>query len=143
MEPGGTRPIKIVEWALLVVVGLYGLSSLWGLPQYGTKLVNASHQTASEEAATESEPPSQHQADKEEHAAAGPHGTEQRPMAAPPLWMIAPFVLLLGAIAVLPLIPITEHWWDHNLNRFIVALTLGSATLAYYAFLHPAPIYCK
>ncbi len=30
----------------------------------------------------------------------------------PPYWMVIPFALLLLGIAVLPLIPFTEHWWE-------------------------------
>src|SRR5699024_11315078 len=37
-------------------------------------------------------------------------------------WSIIPFVLLLGCIAVLPLIPATEKIWDRNLVKLIVAL---------------------
>ncbi len=51
----------------------------------------------------------------------------------PPYWMVAPFVLLLGAIAVLPLTPHAAHWWEHNRNKFYVAIALGGLTLAYYA----------
>ncbi|WP_210602472.1 sodium:proton antiporter [Brevibacterium oceani] len=40
-------------------------------------------------------------------------------------WSIIPFVLLLGCIAVLPLIPATEKIWDRNLVKLIVALLLG------------------
>src|SRR5699024_2411249 len=40
-------------------------------------------------------------------------------------WSIIPFVLLLGCIAVLPLIPSTEKIWDRNLVILIVALVLG------------------
>ena len=47
----------------------------------------------------------------------------------------SPFVALLGSIALLPLVPASRHWWDSNLNKFIVAVTLGLVTLAYYAFL--------
>ncbi|MDN6529136.1 MAG: sodium:proton antiporter [Brevibacterium sp.] len=36
-----------------------------------------------------------------------------------------PFVLLLGCIAVLPLIPATEKFWDRNLVKLTVALVLG------------------
>ena len=34
----------------------------------------------------------------------------------PPLWQLGtmPFVLLLLSIAILPLIPATEHWWHIN-----------------------------
>lgn len=52
----------------------------------------------------------------------------------PPLWTVAPFVILLLCIAILPLIPATAHWWESNRNRFIVAAVLGAVTLGYYAF---------
>lgn len=58
----------------------------------------------------------------------------------PPLWASAPFVALLLAIAALPLIPATQHWWHHNKNRFLVAFGLGLVTLAFYAFLHEGGI---
>ncbi len=50
----------------------------------------------------------------------------------PGLVWVAPFVALLLCIAVLPLIRKTEHWWHHNQNKLIVALALGTVTLAYY-----------
>ncbi len=46
-----------------------------------------------------------------------------------PLASVLPFVLMLGAIAVLPLA--APHWWEHNRNRAIVALLL-SVPLAIY-----------
>ncbi|NQT16865.1 MAG: sodium:proton antiporter [Planctomycetes bacterium] len=55
------------------------------------------------------------------------------------MWTIIPFVLLLGAIAVLPLLSWTEHWWERNLNRFNVAAVLGSITMLYYLVLHEHP----
>jgi len=55
----------------------------------------------------------------------------------PPYWGVGvvPFVALLGAIALLPLIPRTRHWWESNLNRLIVALGAAVATLGYYVFI--------
>ncbi|MCH2133743.1 MAG: sodium:proton antiporter [Phycisphaerales bacterium] len=52
----------------------------------------------------------------------------------PALWGlgIIPFVLLLGSIAVLPLIPATEHWWHSNLSRYLVAMALALCTIAFY-----------
>ena len=50
----------------------------------------------------------------------------------PPYWMVTPFLLLLGAIAVFPLLPAVEHWWERNRNRFAVAAGLGLLTLLYY-----------
>jgi Na+/H+ antiporter NhaD/arsenite permease-like protein len=51
---------------------------------------------------------------------------------------VLPFVMLLGAIAVFPLIESTAHWWDHNHNKLFVAAGLGLITLAYLALGHPA-----
>ena len=40
-------------------------------------------------------------------------------------WSIIPFVLMLLAIAVLPLVPATEHVWEKNSTKLAVALVLG------------------
>ena len=40
-----------------------------------------------------------------------------------PVWAVLPFVLLLLAIAVLPLV--AHHWWESNRNRAIVSFGLG------------------
>ncbi|MCH2152608.1 MAG: sodium:proton antiporter [Phycisphaerales bacterium] len=52
----------------------------------------------------------------------------------PPFWGlgIIPFALLLGAIAILPLLPFSEHWWHSNLSRYLLAMGLGLCTIAYY-----------
>ena len=50
----------------------------------------------------------------------------------PPFFMVAPFAILLLAIAILPLIPAAAHWWESNLHKFYVAAGLGVATLLYY-----------
>ena len=55
----------------------------------------------------------------------------------PPLWSIAPFVLLLLVIAIVPLIHRCKHFWERNRNKLLVALVLSALTLAYYYFLHP------
>ena len=54
------------------------------------------------------------------------------------LWAVIPFTLLLGAIAVLPLLEQTAHWWEHNLHKFYVAGILALVTLMYLGFVHPA-----
>jgi Na+/H+ antiporter NhaD/arsenite permease-like protein len=54
--------------------------------------------------------------------------------------MVTPFVLLLAAIAVLPLVPAVEHWWESNLHRFYVAGGLAAITLAYYVLFHATPL---
>jgi Na+/H+ antiporter NhaD/arsenite permease-like protein len=108
--------------ALLAALVLY-VAALWlGLPQRWTESALAPH---------------------EEVAAAG-NGQEAAEAAAakaaPPLWSVIPFVLMLAAIAVLPLIPHTAHWWESNLNRFLVAIGLAAISLAYYALLHEGPV---
>ncbi len=40
-----------------------------------------------------------------------------------PAYGLIPFILMLGAIAVLPLV--AEHWWEHNRNKGIVSAILG------------------
>lgn len=81
----------------------------------------------------------------------GAHGThlegvqaeaplEAAPPYLPPLWAVLPFAALLLSIAVLPLIPATEHWWHSNRNRFIVAVGLGAVALLYYGLIHPGGI---
>jgi hypothetical protein len=47
------------------------------------------------------------------------------------LW-VWPFVALLLAIALLPLIPTTRHWWEHNRNKLLVSAALAAVTLLYY-----------
>jgi Na+/H+ antiporter NhaD/arsenite permease-like protein len=64
------------------------------------------------------------------HASAG--AEHHAKSSEPPMVMVAPFVLLLAAIAVLPLVPRASHWWEHNLHKFSVAAGLGLATIAYY-----------
>jgi Na+/H+ antiporter NhaD/arsenite permease-like protein len=112
------------DWALpalLAVLALYAASFAWGLPQRWTMAAVAGHAETDHDA----EPT----AAEEGHASAPP-----------PMWTVIPFVLLLAAIAVLPLIHRTEHWWENNFNRFLVAAGLAVVALAYYAFLHEEAI---
>ena len=56
------------------------------------------------------------------------HAAESAPVvhADPPsLYSVLPFAALLLAIAVLPLLETTRHWWESNRSRFLVAATLG------------------
>jgi Na+/H+ antiporter NhaD/arsenite permease-like protein len=102
---------RIVPWAVVLLIVLYGVAVALGWPQLGTRLVLQAH---SHEPVAE--------------------GAEA--LAAPPLPTVIPFVLLLVAIAVLPLIPLTAHWWESNLHRFLVAIGTATVTLAYYTFFH-------
>lgn len=62
-------------------------------------------------------------------AAAGNSGSEALGRTLSLGW-VAPFVLMLLAIAVLPLA--LHHWWESNRNKFWVSLVLGAPVLAYY-----------
>ena len=90
----------------LLVLG-YIAACFWGLPQAGTEAVR--------EAKLHSHHAHHH---------------------VPQMWMVAPFVILLGCIAVLPLLSRTEHWWESNKNRFLVAASLGMLTMVYYLLFH-------
>ena len=62
-----------------------------------------------------------------EHAAAG--GGHSKIGELLPLWTIAPFAILLGCIAVLPLA--TEHWWHHNSSKALIVTVLAIPTALY------------
>jgi Na+/H+ antiporter NhaD/arsenite permease-like protein len=48
------------------------------------------------------------------------------------LGWIAPFAGLLLCIAVLPLIPRTAHWWEHNRNKLLAGIILGMIALSHF-----------
>jgi len=70
-------------------------------------------------------------------AVSDPHHQETTKTAISHAWAVAPFALLLGCIAVLPLIGNTSHWWESNRNKFTVASALAAVTLLYLSFVHP------
>ncbi|MFO0896318.1 MAG: sodium:proton antiporter [Pirellulales bacterium] len=116
-------PTRSVALAIAVVLACYVAALLLGWPQAATRqIAAASAEHAAEPTAAD-------------HAAPGApaHGH-------PPYWTAIPFVLLLGAIAVFPLIKAIEHWWESNLHRLYVAVGLGVCTLLYYLFLHALPV---
>ncbi len=113
---------NMAVWAITAILGIYLACAVVGLPQEATEMVTSAHV---------------------HHETMGDHGhgaSDHGDSAAPPYWTVIPFVLLLGAIALFPLLSSTEDWWEHNINRFKVAAGLGVLTLAYYAFLHHSPV---
>ncbi len=46
-----------------------------------------------------------------------------------PVWATIPFIVILLAIAVFPLV--NEHWWEHNSNKGIVSAVLAVPVAAY------------
>ncbi|MGL6226058.1 MAG: sodium:proton antiporter [Thermoguttaceae bacterium] len=97
--------------------------------EHGERAKEAEHGEAGETDAHSAQPG---------HTGSAEQGAEHH--AKPPYWMIIPFAALLLCIAVLPLIPATEHWWESNRNRFLVAASLGLLTLAYYFFVCNFPV---
>ncbi len=51
---------------------------------------------------------------------------------APSLAWIAPFALLLLAIALFPLVPVAHHWWEKNWFKLATGLVLGGLVLLHY-----------
>ena len=147
------KPYQKTLRALLVFFALYIVLLFLGLPQKWTEAQFSSHDEIhavehsettdgnldAENAATETtEVEIALDRDEDGLAMAEELGGEEPTI--PPLWTSLPFVALLLCIAILPLIPATEHWWESNLHRFIVAAALGLITLGYYAFLCDFPI---
>jgi hypothetical protein len=130
----GTNPL--VTGAIAALVCAYALAVVVGWPQAATEIINDGHHAAVAHEKGAHEEGAAHAADA--HEANGDHAVAvvAKPDAPPPIWSVLPFAALLGAIAVLPLVPAAEHWWENNLNRFFVAAGLGLITLAYYVFLH-------
>jgi len=56
----------------------------------------------------------------------------------PPAWSLAPFVLLLLAIAIMPLVRACERFWQHNRYKLMVAAALAVPVVLYYLAVHPA-----
>ena len=56
-------------------------------------------------------------------------------------YSVLPFAAMLVSIAVLPLIPSTEHWWERNRNQLLVALVLGVPVAVWMlALFGPMPV---
>ncbi|MBI2923779.1 MAG: sodium:proton antiporter [Planctomycetes bacterium] len=55
-----------------------------------------------------------------------------------PPWTVAPFVGLLLAIALLPLV--AEHWWHRNRNKALVGALFGIPAAAYVGFVDPVSL---
>jgi len=120
---------KPVIGAIILLVALYVLALVMQWPPV------AGHDTH-HEAETSQEVTDETESAAADHAPAADdhgHGSDSaHAKTPPPFYTVLPFILLLGAIAVLPLIPATSHWWESNRNRFIVAATLGVLTLIWY-----------
>jgi Na+/H+ antiporter NhaD/arsenite permease-like protein len=68
-----------------------------------------------------------------EHTEAHNGGPEHEPTI-PAIPWVAPFATLLLCIALLPLFHKTEHWWEKNSSKLLIAVALGLITIGYYYF---------
>jgi Na+/H+ antiporter NhaD/arsenite permease-like protein len=124
---GSVRPLIGISLALAA----YLAAAAAGLPQHGRDLLvqtQAAGDDAHHSDDVHGEKPKGHAHADEDHHAAG---------SAPPMFMVIPFVVLLGVIATFPLIPGLSHWWEHNSNKLLVSSLLACATLGYYFLFHP------
>ena len=128
--------------ALLIIILIYAGLVVRGIPQKWTQESIGGH-SASEavEKGTVSDV-SDTNAENTTVAENG-EGMEEATEEVPPLWTIIPFCVLLLCIAILPLIPAVEHWWESNLHRFWVAGGLGVLMILYYAFMCKIPVACE
>lgn len=135
---------QMSKWVLasliLLTIGYFGwfFSSPTSADEPHATSQHSEHDPHAEEHAEETPHEEQDEnAHHEDHDELGEHHEASPP---PEFYSVIPFVLLLGAIAILPLFHKTEHWWEHNINRFKVAAGLGLITLVYYAFLYGHPV---
>ncbi len=141
---GSDKPLL---FAIIGVLALYGVAAAFDWPQKGAALIagGAHHSpTGDQHLHTEDgDRVGDQQSDSSpdsKHGDSTEHGTSHAVKDHPPYWMITPFVLLLGAIAVLPLMRWSGDWWESNRNRFLVAAVLGVITLLYYLTAHEMPV---
>lgn len=143
---GGSGSDKPLLIGIVVIIVGYVIASLLGWTESEASkapVAEAVHAEAphgeapdAEAADAEKHPAEEHvEHSGEEHGSAG-HGGGHSTHALPHPAAVTPFVLLLGAIAIFPLMQATEHWWESNTNRFIVAVALASITLLYYLTLY-------
>lgn len=153
----GTPKAGPAVGAILAVLLIYAGTLALGLPQLGTEKIvaAASHGAhAEDDVAHDHDGDGDHDAEDHDagehdedhgdgdHDGNAPHDESDHHSdghaagGAPPVWTVTPFVLLLLAIALLPLVPATAHWWESNLSRLQVAAGLGLLTLLYYGFAH-------
>ncbi len=151
---GDGHALRLALGGVLGVIAIYLVAVALGWPQAGTAMIVGGHAEATDaHLATDAAGPhageaqhhavALHPADPANHAAEA-HGAEHAVGHAKPTppnaATVIPFCLLLGAIAVFPLVHRIEHWWESNLHRFYVAAGLGLLTLLYYLAVHPHPV---
>jgi len=133
----GTNSNRPFLLAIGLFLLLYLVLAMLGVPQGWTARIQAG---ASHEALEDATGDADHIPASVEayEAESDVHNAET--LVPPPIWTVLPFLLLISAVAIFPLLRFTELWWESNRNRLLVVLVLATATLAYYAFFHAQPV---
>lgn len=113
---------KLAIIGITVLVAVYFVALCFGLPQRATAMI----------AGVQAELNTKHDATIDKSS----HSGEANIIKPPPLWMVLPFIIMLGAIAILPLLPKLSHWWESNLHRFYFAAVLALISLGYFFWMH-------
>jgi Na+/H+ antiporter NhaD/arsenite permease-like protein len=124
----GRNASRLPLSGIAVLLVAYAAAAGFGWPQHGRDLLVRAQAAGAAVHADDHAPAADH--------AAAPHAHAP----APPVPTVLPFVLLLAAIAILPLMPGLSHWWEHNSSKLLVAGVLAAVTLAYYTFFHRHPV---
>jgi Na+/H+ antiporter NhaD/arsenite permease-like protein len=72
---------------------------------------------------------------KEAQGASAKHDVQEELGKLLPYWTVTPFVVILLAIALIPLIH--GHWWESNLNKSVVSTLCSLPILAYLVWIGP------
>ena len=110
------------KWLILFIVVAMGLlvSSVWAVGQSTEGPVDKTHQIVP--------------------ASKGPEGETHRDVQVElgnvlPYWSVVPFILILLAIAIIPLFK--GNWWESNLNKGVVSLLCSLPIISYLLWLGP------
>lgn len=133
------RPHQRTLAAIVGILALYGVGLVLRVPQKAVEVGgSAEHADAGADSTRfDSNKDSASPSGSNQETASDEAAVER---ACSPAFMVAPFVLLLGAIAVLPLLSKTAHWWEHNSRKFLVAGGLAILTLVYYLGWYAFPL---
>ncbi|MDR2642802.1 MAG: sodium:proton antiporter [Planctomycetaceae bacterium] len=158
-KPPQTKLIVPAAIFLILVLAFYAYLVSQGIPQNWTKQAMSSHHAVGESAShveyvedddtidddngDNKNSHSQPVINKPDESQSHSHELDQNKEQSyqhPPYFMVLPFVILLLCIAILPLIPAASHFWESNLNKFLIAAILGVLTLFYYFFACDFPV---
>lgn len=73
--------------------------------------------------------------EKGDHATGANHDVQEALGKVLPYWTVAPFIIILLSIALIPLIH--GHWWESNLNKSVVSTLCSLPILAYLIWIGP------